>query len=177
MKKKVWIISVIVMVTMVVMVGGPNASAEEWKTYYNPDLKFAIDYPLHSGPDRAPTNITTETTANSVNFELDQLSVTISANQDSLKGPEETAVAMQQTVLENWKDAILEQGVETVLYNGELGYRFAVFTPSDHLSTEMIFFHSPNIDYKHYDVSVIGVRTVGFPMMVDDFMSTIRFFS
>lgn len=170
---RVWGLVMLVVMVLVV-VGTPTVLAEQWKTYYNPNLKLAIDYPLYSGPDGVPTNIT-ETT-NEVHFKLYKLGVTINANQDSLRGPEESAISMQETVLENWKDAELKQGVETVIYNGELGYGFIVFTPSNHLFTEMIYFHSPNDMYKYYDVSFVGEKTAGFPVMVDDFMNSIRFF-
>jgi hypothetical protein len=168
---------VIGIVVMVFGAAAPNTFAqyEGWKTYYNPNLKFSIDYPSYSGPDDAPTNIT-ETT-DEVHFKLHLLGVTIKAYPDSIKALEESAVSLQQTVLENWQDAILEQGVETVLYNGELGYRFVVFTPSDHLSTELTYFHSPNIEYDQYNVQFIGVKTVGFLVMVDEIMNTIRFFN
>jgi len=158
--------------------GAPSTLAqptpEGWKTYYNPNLKFAIDYPLYSGG--APTNITEST--DEVHFKLPPLGVTIKAYSNSPLGPEEFAVVMQQTMLENWKDAILQQGVETVVYNGELGYRFTVYTPSDGSYTEIMYFNSPNTDYKHYKVLFVGTNPVGGPPFetIDEFMNTIKFF-
>jgi hypothetical protein len=113
-----------------------------------------------------------------VHFNLYFLGVTIKAYPDSPIEPDEFAVAMEQTFLEEYPEAELVQSVETAVYNGELGYRFTVYTPSDGFYIEIIYFYSPNIDYKQYKVQFVGTNPVGGPSSgnIDEFMNTIRFF-
>lgn len=165
------------MITIVVLVGGATHQtlAQEWTTYYNPDLKFAIDYPSYSGG--APTNITEST--DEVHFELPPLTFGIKAYSDSPMGPEEFAVVMQQTILKEYPESELVQSVETVLYNGELGYGFTVYTPSDGFYIEIIYFYSPNIEFDQYRVQFVGTNPVGGPISeyAGEFTNTIRLFS
>jgi hypothetical protein len=173
------------MIVVVVLVGvaalfeqkAPQALAqyEGWKTYYNYDLKFAIDYPSYSESARPTTNITEST--NRVVFEMYNLLATINIDSNSAIELEEYTVFMQQGMLKDLQRELV-QSVETVVYNRELGYSFALYDPSDGLYSQIMFFHSPNDINKHYRVMFVGTNPVGGPPFyeIDEIMNSIRFF-
>ncbi|CAN5776885.1 hypothetical protein BH23THE1_BH23THE1_18090 [soil metagenome] len=179
MLKFLGLVTVVTIVMLVLGSAAPNiyAQYEGWKTYNNPNLKFAIEYPSYTESVAPTTNITE--TADEVHFDTYFLSVTIKAYPDSPIGPEQYAVEMQQTILEENPEYELVQSVETVLYNGELGYRFTVYIPSNGFYIDIIYFYSPNIDYNQYKVQFVGTNPVGGEPFyeIDEFMNTIRFFS
>ncbi|CAN5776583.1 hypothetical protein BH23THE1_BH23THE1_18060 [soil metagenome] len=186
MKLNIW---GLMMVTVVVLIigfgtfflesGAPTIYAqttlEGWKTYYNPNLKFAIDYPLYSGPFNATTNIT-ETT-DRVYFHTYDFFGSIAFEPNSILELEEYAVFMQQYFIKNTEQE-LTSSVKTVVFNGEVGYSFILYDPSNGLYSVHVFFHSPGDMDKHYSLLFSGRATVGgeFPD-IDEFVNTIRFFS
>ena len=91
---------------------------------------------------------------------------------------QEYTVFMQQYMLKKNPERDLVQSVETVLYNGELGYSFTLYDPSDGLYSEIMYFQSPSDINKHYRVMFIGTNPVGGPLFetTDEIMDTIRFF-
>jgi hypothetical protein len=152
------------------------AQYEGWTTYYNYDLKFAIDYPSYSESARPTTNVTEST--DKVTFQMYNLLATINVDSNSAIELEEYTVFMQQAMLKDPQNELV-RSVDTVLYNGELGYRFTVYSPSDGLYSEIMFFHSPSDINKHYKVMFVGTNPVGGPPFyeIDEIMNSIRLFS
>jgi hypothetical protein len=145
---------------------------EKWKTYYNADLRFALDYPVTT-TTLAEEIVTTNITRNNsqVEFNMPNLFVTVKYKPYiSQIDPQELAVISEQEMINDF--GYMSEtglGVETVIYDGVVGYQYIIYKPNTSLVIIEIFFDD-------YNISLVGQRSFGFYDTVQSLLSSIKFF-
>ena len=97
MSKILGLITITIAVLIVLMVVAPAISAQQqpttdWTTYYNPDYKFAFDYPDNSNISNLPG------TWFDKSFISPKVSFVVNVNESSLVDPHELAVINSLTL-------------------------------------------------------------------------------
>ncbi len=186
MLKIIGLIAVVAIVMMVVVVGaaeglGPQlniimaqqTSNQDWKTYYNPEYKFSVDYPNFNGK----TNVTDTTNNPSFEFKKTFYSpkyvgfvVAATKSTPQIDPQEALVVALQNKPPHH---LLLHGGVFSVIQDEVPGYAYSVLVNGTaNMMTTLSFKHNGNTYYFIISGLDRDMQTKGIKKVVD----SIKFF-
>lgn len=173
-------ICVLVVAVVVVLVGwGPQALAQEWKTYYSPEKRFSIDYLSNT---TSPTNIT-ETT-DQVEILSNSIGIKVAISSDpQIKNPDVIDLKEKTVYIQN---AFQEQGegiketTNPIILTDTVGYTFTLDSPDPKDGTSLLSkFIYANHKENSYQFMIYESNTHAFfyPEQVESIANSIKFFN
>jgi hypothetical protein len=169
MLKILSLVTITIAVLIVLMIGARTISAQEqatgWTTYYNPDYKFAFDYPDNSSISNLPG------TWFDKSFISPKVSFVVNVNESSLMDPQELAVINSLTLPPY--QTLMEGGVHQLVQDGIEGFYYLVM---NHKSESIMTFAHFSNNGNAYSFKLLDPNGSFDTRDINQVVSSIKFF-
>ncbi len=141
---------------------------DTWKTYFNPQMGFSVDYPTYNGAadiKENPTGI-----IKSVEISIPSFGMVFHISDDSMLDPQKQAIQSQKQDQNNQKRV---SEISPIVVNGVGGYTYFTMNPYTQFTTANLFFKNTVNNY--FEIYLSGPYTQSYVDILSKVQNSLRF--